>query len=254
MRIIENITEFLQFKMEIPTMYGWFHILCLALIAVIIAVLAWKKPDVKKTILVISSIMLFFEVIRELIFSYDNGIWRYQWYIFPFQFCATPMYVGFIAGITKNKKLEQALFCFLATYGVVAGILTVLYPATLYVSETLINIQAMVHHGFMVVMGMHILITGSVKKNIKTIISAFKVFIILVAIALMLDISTYYLNIGNGLEMFFVSPFHTSQLPVFNVIYANTPYIIFLIIYLVVFTLGGIIPICFLKGNSKINK
>ena len=82
-----------------------------------------------------------------------------------------------------------------------------------------------------------------VKKEYKKVITqGFTVFIVLVSIALILDISTYYLKIDGGLDMFFISPFHTCELPIFSIIYEKVPYIMFLLTYLLAFTLGGSIP------------
>ena len=256
MQYLEKVLSFLQsFKMIKPTNYGWFHILCLIITILITIVLIYKKPNKKKTMLVISIIMILFETYKQLSFSFDNGIWNYQWYGFPFQFCATPMYVALVAGLTKNKKIEEYCYSFLATFGLIAGVSVMLYPNTVFVKEVLINIQTMQHHGFMVVMGAYILATHSVNRKYKEVIKeGFSVFLILVTLALILDIITYYLNIDGGLEMFFISPFHTSELPVFNIIYEKVPYIIFLLIYLFAFFLGGSIMYGFAHFIKKLER
>ncbi len=249
MNQLEKILSFLQsFKMIKPTNYSWFHIVCLIITILITIILIYKKPSKKKTMLIISIIMVLFETYKQLSFSYSNGTWNYQWYGFPFQFCATPMYVALIAGLTKNKKIEECCYSFLATFGLIAGVSVMLYPNTVFVEEVLINIQTMQHHGFMVVMGTYILATHTVNRKYKEVIKeGFSVFLIFVAFALILDIVTYYLNIDGGLKMFFISPFHTSELPVFNIIYEKVPYIIFLLLYLFAFFLGGSIMYEFAK-------
>jgi hypothetical protein len=125
----------------------------------------------------------------------------------------------------------------------VGGIAVMLYPDTVFVSEALINIQTMVHHGLMVVMGSYLIISKSIKLNFRTVLNAFKVFLVLIIIALTIDVSTYYIGIDNGLKMFFISPFHVSTLPVFSAIYSKVPYIIFLLIYIIVFTIGACITL-----------
>lgn len=183
--------------------------------------------------------MLLFETYKQLSFSYDNGIWNYKWYVFPFQFCATPMYIALLASLTKNKKIEQYCYSFLSTYGLIAGISVMLYPNTVFTKEVLINIQTMQHHGFMVVMGLF-LIGQTVNKPYKQVMKeGFIVFLILVLIALSLDIVTYYINIDGGLDLFYISPFHKSILPIFEIIYTKVPYIIFLLIYLLTFFIGS---------------
>lgn len=253
MNILEQIINYLNFQMETPNDYGWFHILSLIIMILIIIVLSIKKPNIKKVLFVCSLIMIVFEIYKQFAFSFDSTsiTWRYQWYIFPFQFCSTPMYVAFIASIIKNKKIENALLCFLATYGLVGGISVMLYPNTVFVSETLINVQTMTHHGLMVIMGSYVIISKSIDFNVKTIISALKVFSILIFLAVLINIVTYYIGIDEGLEMFFISPFHTSTLPVFSIIYEKTPYIIFLIFYILIFTIGSSIPLFISKVFKK---
>lgn len=251
MEFLEKIITFLQFTMEKPTIYNWFHIMCLIIMVLIIIFLAYKKPNTKKTLFWFSIIMLAFEVYKQLSFSYTDGTWHYPWYIFPFQFCSVPMYVAFIACLTKNKKLENNLYCFLATYGLIAGIAVMLYPITVFVEETLINVQTMVHHGFMVIMGSYILINKDISYNMKSIINAMKVFLVLVAIALTVNIITYYIGLDNGLELFYISPFHTSILPVFSIVYEKVPYIIFLLLYIISFSIGSAIPLLIFESINK---
>lgn len=244
-----DLLSFLKsFRIVKPTNYGLFHIVSICITILISVFLIYKKPNLKKTILVMSIIMVFFEIYKQLSFSYDNGIWEYQWYGFPFQFCATPMYIGLIGGLTKNKKIEEMCYSYLATFGLIAGICVMLYPNTVFVEEFLINVQTMEHHGFMVIMGLFVLCTHSLDRKYKNVIfEGFSIFIVLVLIALFIDVLTYYLNIDNGLEMFFISPFHVSELPVFNVIYEHVPYFVFLCLYLFAFFLGGSLVFYFVK-------
>lgn len=252
MNFLEKILIFLDGSMIKPQMYGWFHLLSLFILitAIILIKIKYKNFDnnkIKKILLVYSIICLTFELYKQINFSFNydqvHSWWEYQWYAFPFQFCSTPMYAALIAGLTKNKKLENALYAFLATYGLIAGIAVMLYPSTVFVETIGINIQTMFHHGAMVFIGFLLLINNKIKYNFKSLLSAITVFTSFVLIALAIDISTYYLKINNGLKMFFISPFHTSELPVFNLIYDKVSYPLFLIIYITIFSIGAFIII-----------
>lgn len=236
-----DLLSFLKsLKIAQPTNYGLFHIISLIIVIITSIIFIYKKPNLKRSILIISIIMLLFESYKQIAFSYNDGIWKYQWYAFPLQFCATPMYIGLIAGLTKNKRIEDFCYSYLSTFGLIAGICVMLYPNTVFVEELLINVQTMEHHGFMVVMGSFALSSYTINKKYKNVIlEGFTVFIILVLTALFLNILTYYIGIDNGLELFYISPFHTCELPVFNVIYENVPYIVFLFLYLFAIFLGG---------------
>ena len=71
-----------------------------------------------------------------------------------------------------------------------------------------------------------------------------------VIIALGLNISIYNSGILNGetFNMFYISPYFISSLPVFDLIQENVPYVLFLIIYVVLLMLGAAI----ILGISKL--
>jgi len=250
MNALENILIFLDSKMKEPTMYGWFHIMFLVIIILLLVLIKKKYSNlsvskIKKILLFYAFACLTLEVYKQINFSFNydelKTWWSYPWYIFPFQFCSVPMYVALIAGFTKNEKIQKACFAFLGTYSLIAGLSCMIYPETVFVTTIGINIQTMIHHGSMVVIGFLLLMNNKIEYNFKSLYYATIVFIICVLSALLIDITTYYLNIGEGLKMFFISPFHQSSLPVFSIIYDKVPYLVFLLIYLVLFFIGSFI-------------
>lgn len=248
MNIFEKILIFLDSNMVEPTNYGWFHILCLLLLVLVIYLTKKIKND-RKLIFIISILCIGLEIYKQINFSFNydtvNTWWRYKWYAFPFQFCSTPMYIGLIASVIKSDKIRNYLYSFLATYGLIAGIAVMLYPNQVFTSTIGINIQTMICHGSMVLMGLYLLINKKVEFNYKTVLKALLVFSIQVLIALSADILTYYINLDGGLELFYLSPYHKSILPVFSLIYEKVPYIVFLFIYIVGFSIGNIMIIFF---------
>lgn len=233
-----------------PVSYGWFHWLFLVLTLTALLLIAFRYRNlndqkIKRALLIYAIITLSFEAYKQINFSFNydatSSWWVYQWYAFPFQFCSTPMYVALIGALTKNKTIEKACFAFLGTFGLTAGLAVMLYPVTVFVDTIGINIQTMVHHGSMIVIGFLLIANHRVKNDRSTMFAALTAFLILVAIAISIDVTTYYIGINNGLEMFFISPFHDSSLPVFNLIYQQVPYILFLMIYISAFSVGSYI-------------
>jgi hypothetical protein len=264
MNIFEKTLVFLDGKMPEPQMYGWFHLMFFILLILAIILVRFKynnlnNKSIKKILLIYALTCLFLEVYKQMNFAFHYDLvhtwWSYQWYAFPFQFCSTPMYVALVAALTKKEKIEKACYTFLATYGLVAGLAVMLYPSTVFVETIGINIQTMVHHSSMVFIGFFLLINNKIKYDFKSLLSGTFVFIICILIALFFDITSYYMGINNGLEMFFISPFHTSSLPVFNIIYDNVNYFIFLLIYILSFTFGAFIILQITKiKNLKLNR
>jgi len=250
MNVLERILILLDANMIQPSSYGWFHWLFLFLTIFSLLIIFWRfrhleNQQIKRILLIYAIITLCLEVYKQLNFSFNYDTittwWSYQWYAFPFQFCSTPMYIALIAALTKNKTVEKACYAFLATFGLTAGIAVMLYPVTVFVETIGINIQTMIHHSSMILVGFLVINNHRVSHNLESMKMALQVFLICVAMAIFIDVSTYYLQINEGLQMFFISPFHDSSLPVFNIIYQNVPYILFLLIYIASFSLGSYI-------------
>ena len=245
MTLLDQIMSFLDGEMARPVPYqsidiSWFHYLALTitLIATVIAVIRLKNANdlkIRRFLLSFSGLLLTFEVYKQLIFSFQAN-WDYQWYAFPFQFCSTPMYVALFAGLTKNIKIQQALINFLGTYGLFAGLAAMIYPNDVFVSTIGINIQTMVHHGAMMVVGTALL-ANRVQLKPSSIIGATTVFLILVTIAILLNFAHNTWIVDGTFNMFFINPQYQNHLPVLKLIEPHVPHFLFVIIY----TIGFII-------------
>lgn len=258
---MQAILEFLSGEMNQPELYGslsasWFHYLSIALVIIgsIMAITRLKGISEKKlnlVLIIFSVILLSFEVYKQLIFSYQAD-WSYQWYAFPFQFCSTPMYVSLLAGLIKNKKVKEALISFLATFGLFAGIAVIIYPATVFVQTIGINIQTMVHHGGMAIMGIGLL-ANHVKVKWSSVVKASLVFASLMVIAMIMNgIFNAYIHDGT-FNMFFINHKFENGIPVLMIFQPLVPHVIFLMIYLLGFMLCASVVFGIRYIISKLN-
>lgn len=250
---MEGIINFFYATWEKRTAYGWFHILSLAImVALIVIVLITcrekKLSDKAFRIITISValILILFEAYKQIVFTYDpaTGVWDYQWYAFPFQFCSTPMYVLLLAGLVRPGKFREFLCSFLATFGLLAGLLVMVMPGDVFNTSLVgVAIQTMVHHGMMVVIGVFMWVSGRAKAKVSTAFKALAVFAVIVAIATALNEIVVATNIAHGetFNMFFISRHFPSTLPVFSTIYEKVPYFAFVLIYFAGFALGALI-------------
>lgn len=229
-----NLLDLLSHQLSAaPKPYGPFHLVAFALtiaIAIFIAI-RYHHPTEKQNktiVLSISILLLMFEVYKQLVFSYNNGNWTYQWYAFPFQFCSVPMYVGLLAGLLKEGKVRRALYSFLGTFCLFAGLAVMVYPNDVFTSTLGISIQTMVHHGGMTVLGIYCITSNRVLPEAKRIVGSGLVFLTLVAIAQTINL----LLKSKGLSMFFISPYVPCHLPVLSMIQATYGYIVFIFTYI----------------------
>ena len=261
MNIFEKLLYFLQGEMNEPKAFGWFHILWLSLVLITIIYLYKRKKQHNenqlKTILgVYGIIALILELLKQLIwaFNYDQitniVTWNYEWYAFPFQLCSTPIYVSIICLFLKKGKTRYNLLSYMAYITILGSISTMLLPDSCFVSNILVNIHTMWLHLGSFVVSVYLLISGEVKINLETFKKAIIVFLIFVGIAEFMNIFIYNLGILNDetFNMFYISPYFKSSLPIFDIIQENVVYIVYLITYIWALIIGGLI----IFGISKL--
>ena len=242
---IEMILISLNVRMELPTLYGWYHLLCLAVtfgVCILVGFKVRKLTDKQFNLILglFGALLLILEAYKQLQYSYDstNDVWQYQWYIFPFQFCATPMYILVLASLLKNGKVKDSLCAYLATYALFAGAAVMFYPGDVFIRIISINIQTVIHHGGMAVIGVLMYASGRVKFSHKTVLKALPTFCVCLGLALLMNV--LYVQFGDPshtFNMFFISPYYPCTLPILSSIYGQVPYPVFLVIYTFGFTL-----------------
>ena len=258
MNFFERLLLFLQGTMNTPKAFGYFHIICIILTIVSIIFLYQKRSEknLKIVLLVYGIIAILLETIKQLIwsFNYDNitGLvtWDYQWYAFPFQLCTTPIYVSLLCAFMKDNKVRKSLLSYMAYFTILGSIATIIMPDSCFTSDILVNIHTMWLHCGSLVVSVYLLLTNKVEINITNLKRSINVFLIFIGLALCLNIIIYNTGILNGetFNMFYISPYFESTLPVFNTIYIYVPYLVFLITYIVALTLGAFI----IYGISKL--
>lgn len=258
---METILKILDTRMTQPGMYGWFHIVSLVLMVVVTILFCrfGKNWDKRKVLLTTAITVVILEVYKQVNFSFasENGFaFDYQWYAFPFQFCSTPMYIGLLAGLWKKGKIHDAACAYLATYAVFAGVCVMLYPVTVFVPQIGINIQTMICHGSMIVIGVYLLYTGYVKPAHKTILKAIPVFVVCVGMAVVMNEIAHASGLlqRESFDMFYISPYSVSELPVYVQVQAVVPFPWCLVLYILGFSLAAYIMLLIAMGIAKLAK
>lgn len=250
MNWFENIIYMLQKEMETPVPFGWFHLLWIFLSIISILILyklrnKYNDKQLKIVLGIYGVIALILEIIKQIIwsFNYDGNIvtWDYEWYAAPFQLCTTPIYVSLICLFLKDNKIRKALLSYLAYVTILGGFFTIILPESCFVKTIEINIHTMWLHCGSFVISIYLLINEikPIKQNLKYSIFVFLIFVV---IAEILNISIYNTGILNDetFNMFYISPYFESSLPVFDIIQNNVPFIVFLLIYILAIFLGSL--------------
>lgn len=251
MNAFETFIYFFQKPSATPTIFGWYHIVCLiVMIALITLIFIFRhkitQKGVKYTVLTVGLLLLIFEIIKQLVYSFSwnnatqTASWSYQWYAFPFQFCSTPMYLMILAGLCKKGKLQNALYAYLATFALFGGLAVMIYPGDVFSSTLYINFQTMFWHGSMTVIGFLLWATKSVECKQKSTLKASFVFLAVLSLAMLSNYIWKWaggISTGQTFNMFYISPFYPCTLPLLSIIYTKVPYIVFLLSYILGFIL-----------------
>ena len=250
MRVFKGVIQVLDSRMVEPELYGWFHIVCLAMmiIATIWLCKCGKKHStvqVRKVIFRTAMLVTILEIYKQVNYTFilEEGtiVADYLWYAFPWQFCSMPMYVGLLCGIVQKGKIQDSLCAFLSTYSIFAGLAVMLYPDSVFTEVIGINIQTMVCHGSMVMIGIYLLYIGYVKIEIQTLTRALPVFLVGISAAMIMNEVAYRVGLleTDNFNMFMISPYLESTLPVYSTLQKMVPYPWCLIGYVGGFTLAA---------------
>lgn len=245
MNFFERIVYALQFEMERPVSYGPFHLAWLGASILLIVLLAVRKEKnherCLKTILLVYGIgSLLLELIKQIIWSYNFdpgtgiGYWDYQWYAAPFQLCTTPIFTCLISAFLKKGRLRDTLLSYTAFVTVLGSVATAFYPEQCFVRTVMVDIHTMYLHFGSLVVSCYLLLSGEVPVRFRNLLKGYLVFLVFAAIALGLDLAIYHSGVlrGETFNMFYISPYFPSVLPVFDMLWQKLPYPAFLLLYL----------------------
>ena len=236
---MEEFLHILVSEMEEPGVISWFHFIVLIPIisgAILIPYFLKNTTEkVYKRVLFISWIVLLvLEVFKQIVKSYhyaDPPYWEYSYRDFPFSLCSMIYYfIPIILFVNKEKhpKIVDAAIGYLSFIAVMAGIVVLIYPTMATSRLVYINIQTFIHHGSQVILGIFIYVWNRKTISIKTFYRSMIAFVITVAIAIIINISFY----PHFINMFFINPMITTNLPIGNVVQEKAGYPVFLIGFL----------------------
>ena len=220
--------------------YGWFHILSFVLMlafAVFICVRFANCSDktLRKITLITFVTLVVLDVYKQITYDWvefdaalGEFVWDYSWYSFPFQLCSTPHYVlPFIIWL-KDGKVRDAFIGYMCFFSFVGGAAVFFYPETCLTSFIGVNIQTMVHHGMQVVLGVFYAVNQRKKFNNAYFLRTLPVFVGFLGVAMVLNFAVQHAIWAGGgddvFNMFYISPYHTSLIPVLDEISSSMPY------------------------------
>ena len=245
MNAFEKFLVAMDKGMDTPQPLGTFHIVTIALILLTTVMLCvfCRNTSEKRFQLIVFIFwiaILIFEVYKQIVFSIrvEDGVlhWGYVWSHFPFQFCDTPIYLFPLVIFLKDGKLRDATMAFLASYTLFAGLLVLACPDTVFSSSLGGNIHTMFHHGTQIALGVYIAVYARKKLTLKTFLYAILIFVILVAVAQILNVIIHNYVTEDYFNLYYISPYFHRSYPWVGAIGAKYHWSIVTLVYTAGFT------------------
>lgn len=209
--------------MDTPPLFGAFHI-CMALFMICFAVLLAKLAsrldyDTRIKLLTITGWLLLASEIFKQVFVYQvvsGGVYDY-WYI-PFQLCSVPMYLCILLPLLKGRARGTAL-TFMAGYTFVSAAATFIYPEDILRPYIVLALHGFDWHGVLLFISLTIGFTGMADLSFRGWLRSTYLFLSLCVIATLINVASEISSAASGhihgySNMFYISPYHTSNQPV----------------------------------------
>jgi len=262
---LENILTNTPRLPTAPKPFGAFHLTALVTILGLFFLMilfhrriSASASGLNRVLTVFAFGLLLLEIGKQLLYSYDPVAgWHYAWDRFPFQFCSVPIYLSLTASFLPQGKVKQGILCFLATYSPVAGASVLFYPARFVFSEILfLNIHTVIWHGAMLLFGLYLWLSGTVKSEWKTAGYAAAIYLPLPIFALILNEISYATGFAEGyaFNMFYIGRLGQCTIPVLNIIQKTCPYPVFFVSYLLLLGSGGVLVTAVMIGIRRLWK
>jgi hypothetical protein len=213
---------------------------------------------VRRLLGISAAVCLLLEVYKQIVFTFtvENGqiVSDYTWYAFPWQFCSTPIYIGLLAALIKNKRLHHIFCAYLGSFALFAGAAVMAYPATVFIETAGVNFQTMIWHGSMVSIGVYLLHSGYTPSSPGTLRRAIPVFAATVGLACIMNEVVYHFDLADGemFNMFYISPHCDPHLPVYSEVQKLVPFPGCLSIYILGFSAAAYIMLLLGMGIRQL--
>lgn len=227
--------HFLQAEMAVPGLLSWFHFLMLILIIglAIIIPLFFKDTNEKvyKRILLITWITLIvLEIFKQLVKAYhhdDPPYWEYSVRDFPFSICSMVYYfVPIILFVNKDKhpRIVDAANGYMCLISLFTGLVVCIYTDMVMTNLIFINVQSLIHHGALVIIGIYVFVWNRKSISFKTVYRSLIAFAITAVIAIIINLCFY----PHFINMFFINPTRITNLPIGNIVQEKAGYPVYL--------------------------
>lgn len=216
---MQEFLELTSWEMEKPKPFGIFHMLILLIGISLCLLIAYQMRHVKKRcylygIFGISLLLIFLELYKQLFHFYILDGKHYDWWIFPFQLCSLPMYIGILFPFLK-EQWRIPTETFLMDFNLLGAMMALVFPDDLMHSYVMLTVHPFLWHFLLLFMSLWIGFHKEGDTTMKGFSQTLPYFLLFTCIATFLNI---VFHTKGELNMFYISPYYESTQPFFHLV------------------------------------
>ena len=206
-----------------PVLFGTFHI-CALFLCILFSYLVYQFCKDKDEIYLIRVIhkcgifMLAMEVVKQIFCYYYVFDQKINLWFFPWQLCSMCMYCSFLLPFV-NRRIQNSLLIFLATYSLLAAIIALAVPADMLRPQIYLTCYSFLYHFLMIAVS---IASIRIIRNRKDLIFSDSIilFLLMAVIAELINIISHQIfhDIHVEPDMFYITPYYPTTQPIFNTI------------------------------------
>lgn len=256
--MMERFLRWTSWPMDVPKPYGLFHLsfFLLGLVLCLMIATRLRHESEKRVDWILfgcGAILLVLELYKQAFYLVVIGNGTYQWWVFPFQLCSVPMYLCLLLPFIKSARIKEAMHEFLLIINGFGGFVAFLEPSGLLHPYYSLTFHAFLWHMMLIFIALLLWRTNLAGNHLNDFKKTLPVFAVVVAVAETINV---LFRSKPGINMFFISPFHTSSIIVFKTINERLGWYVSAPLFLLSLLLGAFLfflMLLWLKKKLKIH-
>ena len=247
-----------------PKIFGLVHFIALFVfitLTVLICVFLRKTNSKQHQIIlvIIASILIIFEILKQILLIYDSGKYEYDWQHLPLQPCSALMYSLLFVAITCNfkkfEKFNQWIYAFIAIYGFFSGISAIVMPSAIFnTNYVLLIYQSVQHHMLLALTAIYLFVRGNVSLKLKTFFKAFCVFLFWCLLGFILNLILYSITGNAEINLMYMGPYTIWEIPLVSLFLEINSIYIYIPFYLIIYSAMALLSMYVYLGIEKLIK
>ncbi len=245
--LIKSLMSMTAWPMTPPTPYSAFHILLTILgvgIAVIGARVCGKRMQrraeptlfFRRVLFMLGVVLAFMELYKQAFLYLVEFDGHFDWWYFPFQLCSVPMYLCLLVPLQRKEKHLKIIATFLQDFGLLGGVMALAVPPGLMHPYWTMTMHGFIWHFLLLFLGLFCSMSGMAGRKKTDYIWLLPLFFVCCAVAFGINVLAG--PAGNA-DMFYLSPYHLSNQPIFHEISATAGILPSNLLYIAAMALGG---------------